>query len=683
MASSNICWGIEPGAGAIKAVKLELTGERVKLLDFAYVPHAKTLSTPGLDQDDAMRVALGTLASQYDLSGARVAVSVPGHSAFARFAKLPPVEPKKVPQIVKFEAVQQIPFPLEEVEWDYQTFQSPDSPDVEVGIFAITKERVNRQLQMLADVQIVPDVVMLSPVAVYNALAFDLEFTEKTPGTIILDIGTTSSDLVIADAGRVWVRTFPLGGHHFTDALVSAFKLGYPKAERLKREAEQGAHAKHVFQAMRGVFTELVQEIQRSMGYYQSLHRDAKLSRLIGLGATFELPGLRKYLKQQLDIDVYRLEEFKRLDIDADRKAQFAPLALQMTTAYGLAVQGVGMQTIDANLIPVERVREAMWRRKTPWFGLAAGVAAVAGGAMFYRPITENSKTRGVSPPSIIATAVRSANEARRDPAFDVVEKATSDLTAANLIAIGQNKPYFGHILHDLAAMIRDADGVRMPAGEPAVASPAFTLVSMRTTFVPPNVSAMQLRQTVRRSAFDQGRSGDDDPFAMPPQEVGIDKPRLAINVVLSTTYGDPRKLAYAALMPWLKQHSKRQGVPYVIVFDETGEQFLDIEEAPKEIASAADSSGAQLPAGLTDEEEQRWTEQYHAERVRRGEVTGTGSAAAPATGMTSGDLDALAPLEPGPDQAAPARQAKVYIFWYVVLDGLDEQSDSDEGGAS
>ena len=69
--------------------------------------------------------------------------SVPGHMAFARFAKLPPVDPKELPKIVKFEAVQQIPFPIEEVEWDYQVFGQPDSPEVEVGIFAITKDKVH------------------------------------------------------------------------------------------------------------------------------------------------------------------------------------------------------------------------------------------------------------------------------------------------------------------------------------------------------------------------------------------------------------------------------------------------------------------------------------------------------------------------------------------------------------
>ena len=141
------------------------------------------------------------------------------------------------------------------------------------------------------DVGIVPDYVTLSPVAAYNAMAYDLQFTEKTPGTIILDIGTTSTDLIIAEAGRVWIRTFPIGGHHFTEALVNAFQLSYPKAEKLKREAESSKHARHIFQAMRPVFGDLAQDVQRSIGYYTSLHKEAKLERLIGLGSTFRLPG--------------------------------------------------------------------------------------------------------------------------------------------------------------------------------------------------------------------------------------------------------------------------------------------------------------------------------------------------------------------------------------------------------
>ena len=57
-----------------------------------------------------------------------VAISVPGQSGLARFVKLPPVEEKKITDIVKFEAKQQIPFPLDEVVWDYQRSARASSP---------------------------------------------------------------------------------------------------------------------------------------------------------------------------------------------------------------------------------------------------------------------------------------------------------------------------------------------------------------------------------------------------------------------------------------------------------------------------------------------------------------------------------------------------------------------------
>ena len=132
--------------------------------------------------------------------------------AFARFAKLPPVEPKKIPDIVKFEAVQQIPFPIDQVEWDYQVFAQEDSPDVEVGIFAITKERVNQFLNNYRAVKLNVDALTLSPLAVYNGLAHDMNLKDDGEGVILMDIGTTSTDVIIAESGRIWLRTLPIGG---------------------------------------------------------------------------------------------------------------------------------------------------------------------------------------------------------------------------------------------------------------------------------------------------------------------------------------------------------------------------------------------------------------------------------------------------------------------------------------
>ncbi|MEM1331052.1 MAG: type IV pilus assembly protein PilM [Planctomycetota bacterium] len=574
MAASNVCWGIEAGAGGIKAVKLQRDGDELRVLDYAVIPHKRVLSQPDVDPNDVMRVSLGALASQHDLSGARMAVSVPGHQGFTRFAKLPPVEMKKVPEIVRYEAVQQIPFPLEEVEWDYQPFQNEDSPDIEVGIFAVTKERVERQLDQFAEVGIIPEVVVLSPVAVYNAILYDLGFTPESPGTILLDVGTTSTDLIIAEGGGVWVRTFPIGGHNFTEALVENFKLTYPKAEKLKREAEQSKHARHVFQAMRPIFTDLVQDVQRSIGYYQGLHPEAKLTRLIGLGSTMRLPGLRKYLKQQLQMDVYRLEQFKRLGVDGPDAGEFQAQTLNLTTAYGLALQGLSMETIKANLMPVQRVRQQVWRRKRAPFAIAAGLAFAAGASMFVAPLLTSTKIAGAPKPQVIDAAMRDFNrlrgEAQGDPNAEtpipsVIDPPEADARIAEALDLATGNDLIASIVGDFREMLSFSEtmvgSMPGPDGRPVSLNvPAFHVESFETTFMPAESGGF---------GGGRGRGGGNSAPSLEQDLASVRK--IRVDAELRSPH--PRLEEFLRNGPgrWLSENANRAGFEYHLRHDESG----------------------------------------------------------------------------------------------------------------
>jgi type IV pilus assembly protein PilM len=625
MAASNVCWGVEIGSGAVKAVKLESDGDSVRVLEFGVLNHPKVLSTPELDTADAVRIALGALSNQFDLSGASLAVSVPGHQSFARFAKLPPVEPKKVPDIVKFEAVQQIPFPLEEVEWDYQTFVSPDSPDVEVGIFAVTRPRIMELLTQLGDVGLTPDIATLSPVAAYNALAYDLQFTEQTPGTIILDVGTVATDLIIAEAGRVWVRTFPLGGHQFTDALVTAFKLTYSKAERLKREAEQTKHARHVFQAMRPVFTDLVQEVQRSIGYYQSVHAGADLKRLIGVGSTFRLPGLRKYLKQQLHLDIYRIEEFKRLKAPEGRDAEFNEASLNLATAYGLALQGLGFATLQANVMPVKVVRDAMWRRKRVWFGAAAGMAAAATAAFFVRPLIDTTAVDAATEPSEIQRVVNEGKKLKADAeAAGVLGNAEGDTTASSLIGLLADRGVYASLLNDMGLLLEDVRGSELFGARPE----GLRIASLETNYEAPKGSSKDDdsggRSRARSSSDEEESTGMSSLMIVTPTFVpGVPAPRrgasaadfpkkmmwngeeidletrrrVNVSIDVATEHEDPEEVAIAVVQ-WLREHAARADAPYVVALKSVDTEVYTETTVPPPVPSS-DTSGGSSRGGM------------------------------------------------------------------------------------
>ncbi|MCC6680728.1 MAG: type IV pilus assembly protein PilM [Phycisphaeraceae bacterium] len=389
MARKNDAWGLEVGQYAIKAMRLIRTHGQVEVADWDYLPFKQVLSTPDMNVDEAIQVGLDAFMSKHpDAERSQIVIGVPGHLAFARFAKLPPVEPKKIPSIVGYEAQQQIPFPIDQVEWDYQVFQQADSPDVEVGIFAITKERVAGFLSNYRSVGLRIDALTLSPLAVYNAFAYDnAETPDEMDGTVYMDIGTISTDVIIVESGGIWLRTLPIGGNHFTEALVKAFKISFSKAERYKREAAQSKYSRQIFSAMRPVFADLVQEIQRSIGYYQSLNRDAQLKQLVCVGSTFKLPGLSKFLKQQLQLKVVRPDSFKRLNVAGKQEAEFSTRVVNLATAYGLALQGVGLEQVSANVLPSYLVRQRVWRAKQPWIAAAAACvalgSALAGGKYY------------------------------------------------------------------------------------------------------------------------------------------------------------------------------------------------------------------------------------------------------------------------------------------------------------
>src|SRR3954453_7167239 len=208
-------WGVDVGLCALKAIRLEVIDGEVTATAFDYVEHPKILSQPDADPDELTREALQKFLSRNVLRGDTVAISVPGQSGLARFVKLPPVEEKKIPDIVRFEAKQQIPFNLDEVVWDYQKIGQGIVTDgfameTEIGLFAMKRDMVNRYLQHFKDVKVEVHVIQMAPLALCNFLAFAVLGKGAARGPregsksciVALVLGTDSSNLVVTDGGK-------------------------------------------------------------------------------------------------------------------------------------------------------------------------------------------------------------------------------------------------------------------------------------------------------------------------------------------------------------------------------------------------------------------------------------------------------------------------------------------------
>ena len=391
-------WGIDIGQCALKALRLEQINGVVTATAFDYVEHPKILSQPDANPDELTREALEKFLSRNPTKGDLVAMSVPGQSGLARFVKLPPVEEKKIVDIVKFEAKQQIPFPLDEVVWDYQkvsegTVTDGFAMDTEIGLFAMKRDMINRFIGHFQAVKLEVHHVQMTPLALANYMTYDLlrrggidgevapaQTVGKKRCVVALDIGTDASNLIITDGARIiWQRPIPVGGNHFTRALTKELKLTFAKAEHLKRNAAKSPELANILKALRPVLQEFVGEVQRSLGYFTNTHRDAQVEYMVGLGSAFKLPGLQKFLADKLSLEVKKADKFHRVTGEAVTDAPvFKENLLSFPVAYGLALQGLGVARLATNLLPPEITLERKIRAKKP-YAVAAAAALLLG----------------------------------------------------------------------------------------------------------------------------------------------------------------------------------------------------------------------------------------------------------------------------------------------------------------
>ena len=400
MAKGNAVWGIDIGQCSLKALRCTYDSRAKQVVADAcdFIEYEKILSQPAADPETLVRDAITEFLSRNSVKGDRVAISVAGQQGLARFIKLPPVEAKKLPKIVEFEAKQQIPFALEDVIWDYQMLVGGvDAEGMalenEVGLFAMKRDQVMRAIRPLDDAGIEIDYIQLSPVAVFNSAVNSVmgelppmsEYDPENPpkSVVVLSMGTDTTDLVVTNGYRVWQRSVPLGGNHFTKQLTKELKLTFGKAEHLKRNSREAEDPKKVFQAMRPVFNDLVTEVQRSIGFFESLDRTAQISHIVGMGNAFKLPGLEPYLEKNLGHKVKVLSSYPNLSGSVLDDAKFKANSQSMSVPYGLALQGLNQAKLRTNLVPRELLRSRMIREKKPWV-LAAAALLLGGLSLNY-----------------------------------------------------------------------------------------------------------------------------------------------------------------------------------------------------------------------------------------------------------------------------------------------------------
>ncbi len=178
------------------------------------------------------KLVLSEVVQNRKLKGTKVYYAVSSQSVFTRFVKLPSVGEEQVDQIVGFEAQQNVPYPINEVVWDYQLVDSGDSSQVEVVIVAVKADLLDDINDSVEQAGLKTTLVDVALMALYNAFRYN--YSDVQTGSLVIDIGSRTTNLIFIEPNKVFSRSIPNGGSTITQQIAKEFSEPFQQAEERK-----------------------------------------------------------------------------------------------------------------------------------------------------------------------------------------------------------------------------------------------------------------------------------------------------------------------------------------------------------------------------------------------------------------------------------------------------------------
>jgi type IV pilus assembly protein PilM len=410
--------------------------------------------------------ALRQMLNELEIKSGNVNYAVPGQSVFARFVKLPAVEEEKIEKIIAFEAQQNVPFPIDEVVWDYQLVGGGADEQIQVVLVAIKSDLLDEINNAVESSGLRTSIIDVAPMALYNAFRYN--YSDLSGCSLLVDIGARTTNLLFIESGKIFSRSVPIGGSSISSAIGREFEEPVAAAESRKKQdgfvSLGGAYAEpsnpdvvRVSKIVRSTMTRLHAEVMRSISHYRAQQQGSAPTRVFLCGGSASTPYMREFFKEKLQLPTEFFNPLRNVAVtDAANMGELSRSAHLLGELVGLALRTATTCPMELNLRPVSVVRRQALEKRRPFFILAAAcfILALLGWSLYYTRAAH--MTQRVTERLQEKVDIMRAAEARLDKLKKQV--ASLDSFATPLIEAINDRSFWLEIVEDLNARLPKED---------------------------------------------------------------------------------------------------------------------------------------------------------------------------------------------------------------------------------
>lgn len=312
---------------------------------------ADLLPDPAADTTRAsqLKVVLAELRAQTGWKSGLVGCAIPSQGVFTRFVQIPHVAHDKIGQMLFFEAQQNVPYPIEEVSWSYQVLPTKHDEKLSALIMATKMDSLGETVRSLESAKLTPDLIETATTALYNAFRYN--YPEARGCSLIIDIGSRTTNLLFVEGQDLFIRTLPIGGNSITAALQKRFdSRSFHEVEDFKRAEGlipppgnfTGAKSDEILEMgkiARTVMTRIHNEITRSITFYRTNQKGAPPTQAYLAGGGASLPYSLEFFNEKLSLPIEFFNPLRRIIVGPDLpRTELTNTAHRLGPAVGMAL---------------------------------------------------------------------------------------------------------------------------------------------------------------------------------------------------------------------------------------------------------------------------------------------------------------------------------------------------------
>jgi type IV pilus assembly protein PilM len=409
---------------------------------------------------------LREMLRELGIKGGAVNYATAAQSVFARFVELPAIEEEKIERIIAFEAQQNVPFPIDEVVWDYQLVGGGAGEQIQVVLVAIKEDLLERVNAAVESTGLRTSIVCVAMMALYNAFRYN--YSDLAGCSLLVDIGARITNLLFIEPGRIFSRSVSIGGASVSSAIAKEFDEPFAAGELRKKrhefvglsnapDADNDPEMARVSKIVHSTMARLQAELMRSISHYHSQQKGNPPDRVYLCGGTTGTPYLREFFQEKLQLPVEFFNPLRNIAIaETVDSAEVARSAHVLGEVTGLALRSATNCPMELNLRPRSVIRREEMERRRPYFVLTAAcciLGLLAWGASFWRAalVTERATTRLEEKVSAMRRIETQMTQVRK-------ETAALDAESTPLAAAINDRGLWPQLLEDLNSRLPKED---------------------------------------------------------------------------------------------------------------------------------------------------------------------------------------------------------------------------------